>query len=245
MKTTLLIPTLNEVEGMKIIMPRVKKEWIDQCIIADGGSTDGTVELAKEMGYEVVPQKTPGIIYAQRDAFPSIIGDIIISFSPDGNCIPELIPELIAKMKEGYDMVIMSRYLNGLRSEDDSRSSRIGNQVITKLINLAFGGTYTDTLSIFRGYRTQAIVELGLLHDRKLSIAPLVARHYCWDLMSSIRMAKASYKVLEIPGLEPKRVGGVGKCRHFTAGFATLALIANEFLVWNVQPSQLTASEQA
>ena len=48
MKVTLLIPTLNEIQGMKEIMPRIKKEWVDQIIIIDGDSTDGTLEYAKE-----------------------------------------------------------------------------------------------------------------------------------------------------------------------------------------------------
>ena len=53
MKTTLLIPTLNEVIGMKAIMPTIKREWVDQILILDGQSTDGTAEYAREQGYEV------------------------------------------------------------------------------------------------------------------------------------------------------------------------------------------------
>ena len=56
MKITLLIPTLNEIEGMKAIMPRIKKEWIDQILIVDGGSIDGTVEYAKKNGYFIDKQ---------------------------------------------------------------------------------------------------------------------------------------------------------------------------------------------
>ena len=44
MKTTLLVMTLNEIEGMKAIMPHIKNEWVDQIIVVDGGSTDGTIE---------------------------------------------------------------------------------------------------------------------------------------------------------------------------------------------------------
>ena len=38
MRVTLLIPTLNEVEGMKQIMPCIRREWVDQILIVDGGS---------------------------------------------------------------------------------------------------------------------------------------------------------------------------------------------------------------
>src|SRR5436190_10686709 len=59
--TTLLVPTLNEIDGMRSIMPQIRREWVDQILILDAGSTDGTVEYAREQGYELVIQKRPGI----------------------------------------------------------------------------------------------------------------------------------------------------------------------------------------
>lgn len=53
MKTTLLVMTLNEIIGMKAIMPEIDRSWCDQIIIVDGGSSDGTVEWARQNGYEV------------------------------------------------------------------------------------------------------------------------------------------------------------------------------------------------
>ena len=50
---TLLVPTLNEIVGMKAIMPLIQREWVDQIIILDGGSTDGTIEWARDNGYFV------------------------------------------------------------------------------------------------------------------------------------------------------------------------------------------------
>jgi len=38
MKTTLLVMTLNEINGMKVIMPQVDRSWVDQIIVVDGGS---------------------------------------------------------------------------------------------------------------------------------------------------------------------------------------------------------------
>jgi glycosyltransferase involved in cell wall biosynthesis len=139
MKVTLLVSTINEIEGMKIIMPRIKREWVDQTIISDYGSTDGTPEWAKEQGYSVVHQKEPGLRRAFIEALPYVKGDVVLMFSPDGNSIPELIPPLIDKMKEGYDMVIVSRYLNGAKSEDDDRITAFGNWLFTNLINFLFG----------------------------------------------------------------------------------------------------------
>ena len=68
MKITLLVPTLNEIDGMKAIMPKIKPEWCDQILIVDGQSTDGTVEYAREQGYDVVIQKKKGMRYAYMEA---------------------------------------------------------------------------------------------------------------------------------------------------------------------------------
>src|SRR3990167_4197605 len=96
--TSLLIMTLNEIEGMKAILPRISKEWFDQILVIDGGSTDGTVEWARKQGYEVYVQKKKGFRHAYCEALPFVHGDIIITFSPDGNSVPELIPCLIEKI---------------------------------------------------------------------------------------------------------------------------------------------------
>ena len=60
MSTALLVLTLNEIDGMRQIMPNIKKEWVDEIVIVDGGSTDGTVDEAKKMGLNLIDQKTRG-----------------------------------------------------------------------------------------------------------------------------------------------------------------------------------------
>jgi glycosyltransferase involved in cell wall biosynthesis len=54
MKTTLIAATLNEIEAVQVVLPQIDKNWIDEIIITDGGSTDGTVEYCRENGYRVV-----------------------------------------------------------------------------------------------------------------------------------------------------------------------------------------------
>ncbi len=136
MKVTLLVPTLNEIVGMKSIMPKVKKEWIDQILIVDGQSTDVTIEYCKEQGYEIVVQKKKGMRNAYMESLPRVKGDVILTFSPDGNSIPELIPDCIDKMKEGYDMVIVSRYAGDAKSYDDDAVTAFGNWLFSTSISL-------------------------------------------------------------------------------------------------------------
>jgi len=233
MKTTLILPTLNELGGMKEIMPKIKKEWYDQIIIVDGGSTDGTIEYARENGYPVYVQKGKGLRQGLREMWKMVEGDIVVTFSPDGNSIPELIPPLIEKMKEGYDMVIVSRYTKGAKSYDDDWLTRFGNWMFTTMINVLFRAHYDDALVIFRAYKTDLVNELDINEEAKfLKAAERAGILIGWEPQLSIRCAKKKLKVAEIPGDEPARIYGKRKMRPFRSGSVMLAQILYEIFVW-------------
>ncbi len=218
-KITLFVPTLNEIDGMKAVMPHVKKNWVDEILVLDGGSTDGTVEYAKSMGYRVVMQKSKGITNASLEGIKAAHGDYIISFSPDGNSLPEAIPLLVKKINEGYDMVIGSRYLKGAKSDDDDAVTAFGNYMFTKIINICFGGKYTDSLVMVRAFRKDIVKDLhSNIHRAGL------------EPMLSIRCAKEKLKVTEIPASEPKRIGGKRKMNPLLNGMAILRLIFAELM---------------
>ncbi|MBF0483930.1 MAG: glycosyltransferase [Candidatus Omnitrophica bacterium] len=233
MKVTLLIPTLNEIDGMKTIMPKVKREWVDQILIVDGKSTDGTIEYAKAQGYDVVIQQQKGIRHAYMEALPSVKGDVILTFSPDGNSIPELIPDCINKMKEGYDMVIVSRYAKGAKSYDDDAITAFGNKVFTTSISLLHGFPYTDAMVIYRAYKTSLIKELDLDKDESYELPEkLFNTKISWEPLLSIRAAKRKLKIAEIPGDEPVREGGERKLQVLRWGAAYMFQVISEVFTW-------------
>jgi glycosyltransferase involved in cell wall biosynthesis len=233
MKTTLLVLTLNEVRGMQAIMPQVKREWCDQIIILDGGSTDGTIEWARENGYEVYVQKRSGFRHAYNEVLPYVKGDVIITFSPDGNSIPELIPSLIKKMKEGYDMVIVSRYLGNAKSEDDDIVTGFGNWLFTKTVNLLHGGYYTDAMVIYRAYKKQIVYDLELNNEEGYTLAEkLFQTQISWEPLLSVRAAKRKLKIAEIPGDEPSRIGGERKLKILKWGAAYYFQFLREVFCW-------------
>ena len=233
MKVTLIVPTLNEIDGMKVIMPKIKKEWYDQLIVLDGGSTDGTIEYAKQHGYFVYVQKKQGFRQAYTEVLPYIKGDIVLTLSPDGNSIPELIPKLIEKMQEGYDMVIASRYLDGAKSEDDDFITAFGNWFFTKTINLLHGGKYTDVMVIFRAYKTNLIYDLELHKDEGYETAEkLFNTKISWEPLLSTRAAKKKLRIAEIPGDEPLRIGGERKLKILKWGAAYYFQFIREKFCW-------------
>ena len=233
MKVTLLIPTLNEVNGMKAIMPKIKPEWYDQLLIVDGQSSDGTIEYCKEKGYPIVIQKKRGMRNAYMESWPHITGDIVLTFSPDGNSIPELIPECIKKMKEGYDVVIVSRYAEGAKSYDDDAVTAFGNKLFTTFINLLHGARYTDAMVIYRAYRRDLIYELDLDKDSSYEFEEKIFKtNISWEPLLSIRAAKRKLKISEIPGDEPAREGGERKLQVLRWGAAYMFQVFREIFVW-------------
>ena len=233
MKVTLIVPTLNEIDGMKIIMPRVKKEWYDQIIIMDGGSTDCTIEYSRKQGYFIYIQKKKGFRNGYTEILPFIKGEVVLTFSPDGNSIPELIPNLIKRMEEGFDMVIASRYLGPAKSQDDDLVTAFGNWLFTKTINFLHGGHYTDAMVIFRAYKTKMIYDLELNKDDGYRVAEkLFNTQISWEPLLSVRAIKRKLKVTEIHGDEHLRIGGERKLKIFKWGAAYYFQFWRELFFW-------------
>ena len=230
---TLFVPTLNEIDGLRNVMPRVKREWVDQVLIVDGQSSDGTADYARSRGYDVVVQKEKGIRKAYNEGWPHIQGEIVVTFSPDGNCIPELIPSLIGKVREGYDMVIASRYLDGAKSEDDTWLTGFGNWLFTRiLVNGLHGARYTDAMGIYRAYRTKLFYELDIDKDDAYAMEKFWMTVMGCEPLISTRMAKRGMKVAEIPGDEPRRPAGQAKVQIVRCGGSYLTQIIRELWYW-------------
>lgn len=233
LSVTLLVPTLNEINGLRNVMPRVKREWVDQILVLDGQSKDGTADCARQQGYEVYVQKERGLRKAFIEVWPLIRGEIVITFSPDGNCIPELIPALIDKMNQGYDMVIVSRYLEGARSYDDNWITGFGNWFFTRiLINGLHGGHYTDALGMYRAYKTRLFYELDLNKEDAYTPEKSWFTIIGCEPLISTRMAKRKMKVAEIPGDEPKRPKGQAKLQVIRWGGAYFFQTLRELWHW-------------
>ena len=220
-KATLLALTLNEIDGVRTILPRIDRSRLHQLIVLDGGSTDGTIEWCRDHGFEVYVQQRPGIRHAYFEILPRIEGDIVLTMSPDGNCPPEAIPSLLDKMAEGYDLVIASRYLGDARSEDDDYLTAFGNWLFTRTVNVLHRAHYTDCMGIFRAFTRALIDDLDLDDDASYQLPErLFGTIVSWEPLMSVRAAKRRKQVAEIAVSEPPRIGGTRKLQMFRWGAA-------------------------
>ena len=222
MTTSVIIPTKNEITGMKKIVPQVNLEWADEWIVVDGNSTDGTIEEAKKLGLTVIQQKGDGLGDAYREAVKYATCENILFFSPDGNAPPEYIPKLIKKMEEGdYDIVQISRFGKEGRSEDDTAVTAFGNRMFTFLVNSFFGGKLTDALFGFKIIKKKVFQEINL-DGEFLTL----------EQQMSIKSMKLNLKIAEIDGVEPKRLGDEAKMKPLTTGKHLSLQIIKEFIKW-------------
>lgn len=230
-KITLLVCTLNEIEGMKVVMPRIDRNWVDEILVVDGGSTDGTVEWARGNGYRVYVQRRPGLRNAYIEALDQITGEVFIPFSPDGNSVPAVIPILAAKIREGGAHVMATRYGQGATSDDDDLLTGFGNWAFPALLNLAFGTRFTDILGMYRAIRVDVFKALNMHRDETYRLEDAITRCTmgCEPLLS-MRLAKYGLPCAEVPGDEPRRIAGVRKLQVFRWGCGHLVQLLKERL---------------
>jgi glycosyltransferase involved in cell wall biosynthesis len=222
---TLVVLTLNEIDGVTAVFPKLPMHCLDEVLVVDGGSTDGTLEFFESRGVRVIRQKRRGRGEAFRLTVQHARNDFLVFFSPDGNEDPDDIPRLIDGLAAGHDMVIASRFMRGARSEDADKflfaSRQWGNLLFTWFANILCGrGTWiTDTINGYRAITRAAFARL----------AP-DAEGYMIEYQMSIRALQLGLRVLEIPTHESPRIGrGVSKLNAIPVGLKFGVLLVREW----------------
>ena len=222
---TLVMICLNEVNGIKHITPGIKKysKLLNDIVFVDGGSSDGSLQIAKSNGWNVFlqPQERMGVLNGIKMGLEKCKTKYVIFFSPDNNCKPEALPALIEEANRGNDLVIASRYKDGAKSYDDTIISGFGNYMITKLVNILFNSNYTDVLNLYKCIRVNVLKEMN--HDIFAKISGL-STGLC------IKCAINKIKVSDVGFDEPLRLGGESKRPIIEHGYIEISTIIIEFI---------------
>ncbi len=163
------IPAFNEEKTIaSIILGAQKHAHI--VIVCDDGSKDLTAEIAERLGAVVVRhEKNRGYGAALQSIFKrakELNADILITLDSDGQHTPLEIPDLVKPIKDGVaDVVLGSRFIGKIGTEDMPRYRKFGIQVITKLTNGTSKTHVSDSQSGFRAYAQLAIEKIGSLSD--------------------------------------------------------------------------------
>jgi glycosyltransferase involved in cell wall biosynthesis len=197
----LVIPTLNEEAAIGGVIGAVPREWVDEIIVVDSGSTDRTIERARAAGARVLTLRERGYGRACRAGAEAAEDcDVIVFLDGDGSDCPELIPHLVAPIAEGRrDFVIGSR----VRGEREAGSMTAHQLLAGRMIGVAlrplYGVRYTD-MCPFRAIRRDALMRLGMREET-----------YGWNLEMQMRAARAGLRILELPVAHRRRTGGASK----------------------------------
>ncbi|MCL5035493.1 MAG: glycosyltransferase family 2 protein [Chloroflexi bacterium] len=218
----LVLLTLNEIEGIKALYDEIPFSQMEEVVVVDGGSTDGTVEFLQEKGLRIVGQEKKGRGEAFRVAERNSKSRWLIFFSPDGNEDPADITRLLDKLEGGADLAIASRFASGARNEEDESAFPLrlwANKTYTWLANKFFNrGPYvTDTINGFRAIRREAFNKLKLTETR-----------FPIEYQMTTRSMKAGFKIAEIPTREGDRIGGESKALSIPVGLGHLKILIQE-----------------
>jgi dolichol-phosphate mannosyltransferase len=216
---TILTLTLNEAgslgDFLSQIAPAIKPVVANyEVLIVDGGSTDGTLEIAAKAGVRVVRQSKPGYGNAYREGLALSKGKFILALDADSSHPKELFKTFWDRRNE-YSVVMGSRYLPGA---GDSRPW--GRKLLSRILNAVYATVLvcplTDISGGFRLYNTadvQKVVSEGPYYDVVAEIIVLL-----WG---------GGKKILEIPYLYVPREQGQSKAQIVRFGLSYCRTLFN------------------
>jgi glycosyltransferase involved in cell wall biosynthesis len=221
-KISIVIPTLNEEKNLPIILTNLRKILNGrryEIIIADGYSTDRTIEIAKRYGAKVLfDNKGKGS--AVKKGVSSAKYEIVVTMDADCSNLPDEIISFIKTINNGYDIAVGSRFINGGFSEDISLHRKAGTKFFVYLVNFFWKTNYTDVCYGYKCFTKSLFEKLNLKSDG-----------FEIETEMLIKVAKKKLKFAEVPSFEKKRIYGEGKFKTMKDGFKILMVILNELLI--------------
>jgi len=166
---TILMPCLNEARTLTGCIAKAQR-FLEQygisgeVLVADNGSTDGSIELATGLNARVLAVPVRGYGAALAAGIAAAKGEYVIMGDSDESYDFSALAPFVAKLREGYDLVMGNRYRGGISPGAMPPMHRyFGNPLLTALGRLFFScRSCGDFYCGLRGFRKDAIEELAL-----------------------------------------------------------------------------------
>ncbi len=198
-KAAVIIPALNEEKSLPLVLQELPQEDVQEVIVVDNGSEDGTAGVAREAGVTLVEERRRGYGSACLAGIRALKGrmpEIVVFLDADYSDSPVELPRLLEPIQKGQaDFVLGSRTLGGAEPGALLPQARWGNALATFLIRLLYSHRFTD-MGPFRAIRSEALERLGM-----------VDRNYGWNMEMQVKAIEAKLRILEVPVSYKKRVG--------------------------------------
>lgn len=220
MRVSVVIPTFNEREAIARVLDDLPRDLVDEVVVVDGGSSDGTQGIARGRGARVIAEPRRGYGRACLTGLASVNSpDIVVFLDGDYSDRPSELPRLLAPiLEDAADIVIGSRLAGGLAPGALPWHSRAGNRFAAGLIRRSCGLALTD-LGPFRAARFSVLQSLRLTEAR-----------YGWPVEMIMKGAHGGWRVVEVPVSYFPRLGHskiTGTVRgSIGAGWGILSAIA-------------------
>lgn len=208
---TAVIPTLNEADNLRWLMPRLTA--VDEIVIVDGESADGTVEvvLAIRPDARIIVEPPAGKGSAMRTGMAAATSDVIIMLDADGSMDPAEFDAFLALLCRGYDFVKGTRYGCGGGSDDLTGLRSVGNRWLTRTANVLYGQNWSDLCYGFVAMRRSAVERLELR-----STGFEIETEMC------VNAVRAGLRIAEVPSHETERRFGESNLNTFRDGWRVL-----------------------
>jgi glycosyltransferase involved in cell wall biosynthesis len=217
-RVSLVVPARNEAANIGWVLERIPS-IVDEIILVDGDSTDGTVAEARRVRPDVivVGQDVPGKGAALRAGFAAASGDYVVMIDADCSMNPDEILAFIARLAGGCELVKGSRFMQGGGTADMSRIRRMGNACLLAMVNLLYGARFTDLCYGYCAFRRDALHRLGLRSDGFEIETEIVTR-----------ALRVGLRVGEVPSFESPRANGDSNLNAWRDGRRVLRTLLRE-----------------
>src|SRR6266568_4152848 len=167
-EVSVVIPCLNEAQSLAFCLDKAMKAFraaglSGEVIVADNGSTDGSIQIAEEHGAQVIRVPERGYGAALRAGIAASRGPFIIMGDADDSYDFTEVPRFVEKLREGHDIVMGNRFRGGIQPGAMPRLHKyFGNPGLTALLNTFFHARIGDSYCGMRGFTRSLYDRLDL-----------------------------------------------------------------------------------